>query len=151
MDIQIDFKEIKQLEEKFKKLASLAEVDIVDRKFLTQCRDITQQRMKPKIPVASNHNKSGRKTKGQPRQVPRNGHAKENIPAKIRKNGGNLCAEVGWQVSDNEEYFYVKFLNWGTTRMEGTDFIDKTKSECEGSYLQYAEKEYQSFLDRYLR
>lgn len=151
MDLRIDFKEIEQLENKFKKLASLAEIEMVDRKILTQCRDLTKQKMEPKIPIASNHNKSGRKSKGQPRQVPRKGHAKDNIPAKIRKVNGNLCAEVGWQLSDNEDYFYVKFLNWGTTKMKGTDFIDKTKRECENSYVTYAEKEYQGFLNRYLR
>lgn len=151
MDIEIDFREIKELENKFKKLATLAEIENVDRKILTRCRDITKEKMKPKIPVSSNHNKSGRKTKGQPRQVPVNGHAKDNIPAKIKKNRGNLSAEVGWQVSDNEDYFYVKFLNWGTTKIKPSNFIDATKNECEDTYVVYAEKEYQEFLNRCLK
>lgn len=147
MDILIDFKEIEELEKKIYKLASIAEIDAVNKKILTQCRDITKQKMKPKIPVAAKHYLSGRKTKGQPRKVPRRGHAKDNIPTRIGRN----FAEVGWTLGDNEEYFYVKFLNWGTTTgIDAINFIDKTKTECENSYAVYAEKEYQEFLKRYL-
>ena len=60
-------------------------------------------------------------------------------------------AQIGWNLNgDAENWFYMKFVEWGTSKMPPRDFLDNTKSELEGQYHAIAEQEYQKALNEKL-
>lgn len=65
--------------------------------------------MKKHVPVSGDNARSG--TRG---NRPVHGHARDNIPATVRTKDGDTYVDVGWRISDNSEYFYMKFVEWGT-------------------------------------
>ena len=75
------------------------------------------------------------------------GHARDNIPKKVTTKKG----EVGWELNgDAQNWFYMKFVEWGTSKMPPRDFLNNTKSECESEYHMIADQEYQKALNEKL-
>lgn len=59
--------------------------------------------------------------------------------------------EVGWKLNgDAQNWFYMKFVEWGTSKMPPRDFLNNTKSECESEYHMIADQEYQKALNEKL-
>lgn len=51
-------------------------------------------------------------------------HLKDNIPInEITKDGAKRMITTGFEKSDNSEFFYAKFLEWGTTKQRATPFM----------------------------
>ena len=97
--------------------------------------------MKAHMPKSADNSTSGRTGYRPP------GHAADNIP----KNVTAKKAEVGWQLNgDAENCFYMKFVEWGTSKMPPRDFLDNTIDESEADYYRIAEEEYQKFLNEKL-
>ena len=70
-----------------------------------------------------------------------------NIPKKVTTKKG----EVGWELNgDAQNWFYMKFVEWGTSKMPPRDFLNNTKSECESEYHMIADQEYQKALNEKL-
>ena len=42
--------------------------------------------------------------------------------------------------------FYMKFVNWGTSKQRPINFTDKTEKECKNFYNEEAEKEYNDLI-----
>lgn len=75
------------------------------------------------------------------------GHAADNIPTKATTKGG----EVGWTLlGDAENWFYMKFVEWGTTKQPPQDFLYNTMEECRGQWDTIADQEYQKLLNEKL-
>ena len=71
----------------------------------------------------------------------------DNIPKKVTTQKG----EVGWELNgDAQNWFYMKFVEWGTSKMPPRDFLNNTKSECESEYHMIADQEYQKALNEKL-
>lgn len=52
------------------------------------------------------------------------GHLKLNVPInKIERAGSQYHISIGWEKGDNSPYFYAKFLEWGTTKMDKQPFM----------------------------
>lgn len=52
------------------------------------------------------------------------GHLKLNIPInRIAKASDNYKITIGWEKGDNSAYFYAKFLEWGTSKMDKQPFM----------------------------
>ena len=103
--------------------------------------DITEPKMKAHMARSADNSKSGRNGYRPP------GHARDNIPKKVTTKKG----EVGWELNgDAQNWFYMKFVEWGTSKMPPRDFLNNTKSECESEYHMIADQEYQKALNEKL-
>ena len=138
MRISLEFDGMKELLKQMERLADDTEIRKTNREIYQQCADVTQPRMQAHMPRSANNAKSGKKGYRPP------GHAKDNVPKKVTAKQ----AEVGWSLLGDAEYwFYMKFVEWGTTKQTPQDFIYNTLEECDGEYSRIAEKEYQALLN----
>lgn len=141
MQITLDFEELKDLQRKIEEISYDAEIKQVNKKIYKRAVEVTQPRMKAKMPRSADNSKSG-KTGYRP-----SGHAADNIPKKVTVNYG----QVGWVLNgDAENWFYMKFVEWGTSRQPPQDFIFNTRQESEGDVIKIANEEYQAFLNEKL-
>ena len=60
-----------------------------------------------------------------------NGHMADNIPLKLVTENGLKTIEYGWEKSDNSDYYYAKFVEWGTSnnKYPKQPFINKSMSK----------------------
>lgn len=131
-----------ELQKSFEAMASDAEAAEVEKKIVRRCRDIAAEKMRGKVPKSRDNSKSGKKGYRPA------GHAADNVPVSgIRSRGGSPSATVGWEKADNSQFFYVKFVEWGTSKMQPRDFIYSTIQECWGTFDTIAENEIQNFVD----
>lgn len=136
--ITFEFEGLKELQKQLEILAADSEMRATNKEIFQQCADVTQPRMKAHMAKSSDNSKSGR------RGYRPAGHASDNIPVKVTTSG----AEVGWTLlGDAENWFYMKFVEWGTSRQPPQDFLHNTLNECGDDYSRIAETEYQKLLD----
>ena len=122
-------------------LSSSAEIGAINKKIFQRSADITEPKMKAHMARSADNSKSGRNGYRPP------GHARDNIPKKVTTKKG----EVGWELNgDAQNWFYMKFVEWGTSKMPPRDFLNNTKSECESEYHMIADQEYQKALNEKL-
>lgn len=122
-------------------LADDAEIAKVNKKVFRRAADATKPRMESHMPRSADNSKSGKRGYRPP------GHAKDNIPVKVTTKYG----EVGWTLlGDAENWFYMKFVEWGTTKQPPQDFLYNTRAESEDDYSRIADEEYQAFLNEKL-
>lgn len=141
MNIYFEFEGLNELQKRLESLASDAEIAKTNKKIYRQSADYTVPRMKAHMPRSKDNSKSGK------RGYRPQGHAADNIPTKATTR----YAQVGWRLlGDAENYFYMKFVEWGTTRQPPQDFIENTKKECEKQYGIIADAEYQKLLNEKL-
>lgn len=141
MEISFEMDSLEELEKKVELLASGKEIDKTNRTIFQRSADLTEPKMKARIPKSTDNSKSGKVGYRPP------GHAADNIP----KSVSSKRAIVGWKLNgDAQNWFYMKFVEWGTSKMPPQDFVENTKQECEGQYYIIAEQEYQKTLDRLL-
>lgn len=60
-----------------------------------------------------------------------NGHMADNIPLKLVKDGNTRTIEYGWEKSDRSDYYYAKFVEWGTSnnKYPKQPFLNKSLSK----------------------
>ena len=118
----------------------------VDKRIVKRGADIVKPEMTRRIPRAADHKKSGSAW-----FKPSGGPAADNVPKENpKKNGEGYAAKVGWELDDSSEYFYMKFVNWGTLKMPPRDFVEPTADVVEPQLQRIAEEEYQAELDKRL-
>ena len=66
-----------------------------------------------------------------------NGHMADNIPLKLVRENGLRTIEYGWEKSDNSDYFYAKFVEWGTSnnKYPKQPFINKSMSKNKNKFF----------------
>ena len=62
----------------------------------------------------------------------------------------NLGDYGGKGSDDAENWFYMKFVEWGTTKQPPQDFLYNTMEECRGQWDTIADQEYQKLLNEKL-
>ena len=140
--ITMELQGFEELQKSFEAMASDAEAAEVEKKIVRRCRDIAAEKMRGKVPKSRDNSKSGKKGYRPA------GHAADIVPVSgIRSRGGSPSATVGWEKADNSQFFYVKFVEWGTSKMQPRDFIYSTIQECWGAFDTIAESEMQNFVD----
>lgn len=138
MEISFEFEGFDALQRGVEALASPSEFRAVNKRMFQRSADVTEPRMKAHMPRSADNSKSGKAGYRPP------GHAADNIPKKATATKGT----VGWELNgDAENWFYMKFVEWGTSKMPPRDFLTNTKEESEADYHRIAEEEYQKFLD----
>ena len=142
MEISFSFKGFEEVRRGVEALASDAEILATNKRIYQRSADVTEPRMKSHMPQSVDNTKSGKKGYRPP------GHARDNIPKKVT----NKSATVGWELKgDAQNWFYMKFVEWGTTKMQPPrDFLENTREESELDYHRFAEEEYQMLLNRIL-
>lgn len=76
-----------------------------------------------------------------------NGHMADNIPLKLVRENGLRTIEYGWEKSDNSDYYYAKFVEWGTSnnKYPKQPFINKSmsknKNKCFNVFSERVRKE----------
>lgn len=139
--ITLEFEGLKELQKKMEQLADDTEIAKVNKKVFRRAADATKPRMESHMPRSADNSKSGKRGYRPP------GHAKDNIPVKVTTKYG----EVGWTLlGDAENWFYMKFVEWGTTKQPPQDFLYNTRAESEDDYSRIADEEYQAFLNEKL-
>lgn len=60
-----------------------------------------------------------------------NGHMADNIPLNFVRENGFRTIEYGWEKSDNSDYYYAKFIEWGTSNQNypKKPFLNKSMSK----------------------
>jgi HK97 gp10 family phage protein len=141
MDIAFEFVGFDETKAAVEALSSSAEVGALNKRIFQKSADVTEPRMKSHMARSADNSKSGKNGYRPP------GHAADNIPKKATTKKG----EVGWKLNgDAENWFYMKFVEWGTSKMPPRDFIANTKEESEPDYILIADQEYQRALNEKL-
>ncbi|MGL5086682.1 MAG: HK97-gp10 family putative phage morphogenesis protein, partial [Clostridium sp.] len=125
--MNIQFEGLDEIIKEVEGLANESELERVNYKILKECGKKAQDTVKSKMPVSKDASKSGRKGSrtGQ--------HSSSKVPLSgVKSKNGYQSILVGWDKADNSPYFYVKFTEWGTTKMKPQAYMQKTKTELVG-------------------
>ena len=106
MSVKITTEGIDELRDELLKLGSKAD-GIIDNALMVAVKPIHDE-------MQRNINKSKLNKK----------HLKDNIPINKEETiDGNHAVSVGWTKKDNSEFFYSKYLEWGTSKMDASPFM----------------------------
>lgn len=145
MKVELDLSGIKELLEELESCATDAEIKKANKRIVNRSTPIVKGAMQKHIPVSPDHSKSGKKG------YRTSEHAKQVVPiGAIHTKGTTAWADVGWTLQDNSEYFYMKFVEWGTWRMPPKDFIEVAVKETERKITEIARQEYEELLAKKL-
>ena len=146
----MEFQGLQELLKAFEDAASDAEIAEVNRKIVEKGEQVVKKIMSGKIPKSADIKKSGR---GFGTKSSVSAHAADSVPiGKTRMKGNSASAEVGWVIkSDDSQYAYVKFINWGTIYQPPREFIYAAGRDGDSELQKIAEQEYQAFLDNTLK
>lgn len=134
------------LEELIKEVESVASESIIEKtnaNILKECGKKAQRTAKSKMPKSNDPMKSGRKGS-------RTGkHSGDNVPLSgVKNKNGYQSIVAGWEKSDNSPYFYVKFIEWGTSKIKPKAFMERSKQELEGYFSKVAQNEYENLISK---
>lgn len=141
--MNIKFEGLDELIREVDKIATDTEVERANSNILKECGKKAQKTVMTKMPKSKNPNRSGRKGSrtGQ--------HSADNVPLSgVSKKNGQQSITVGWEKPDRSPYFYVKFLEWGTPKINPYGFMIKTNKELSKTYSGIAEKEYEELISK---
>ena len=145
MKFSLDFSGLTEQLKALEEVASEKEMKAANKRVVERSTPFVKEAMQKHIPVSGDNSKSGKEG------YRPGGHAKENVPiSKISTRGTQAWAEVGWQLGDSSEYFYMKFVEWGTWKMPPRDFIVVAIRETENRIAAIAKEEYEALLARKL-
>lgn len=118
----------------------------IDKKILKKCGEITIPVLKRNTPKSKDNKKSGRKG------YRPNGHLADNIPTRVvRKQEGYYYMLVGWgKIGRHTNWFYAKYLEWGTSKIPPVAMFGTTQAELEPQYDEIAKEEYEKALKEVL-
>ncbi|WP_370773377.1 HK97-gp10 family putative phage morphogenesis protein [Clostridium sp.] len=139
----IKFEGLDELIKEVEMIASESEIEKSNKKILKECGKKAQSTAKSKMPRSNDPMLSGRKGSrtGQ--------HSADNVPLNgVKKKNGYQSIIVGWEKSDNSPYFYVKFTEWGTSKIKPFAYMESTKQELEGYFSKVAQSEYESLISK---
>lgn len=145
MKFSLDFSGLTEQLKALEEVASEKEMKAANKRVVERSTPFVKEAMQKHIPVSGDNSKSGKEG------YRPGGHAKENVPiSKISTRGTQAWAEVGWDLGDASEYFYMKFVEWGTWKMPPRDFIEVTIRETEAKIVEIAKDEYEALLKKKL-
>ena len=134
----IKFEGLDKLIKEVEKVASESEIEKANVKILKECGTVKTKMPKSKDPMLSG--RKGSRT-GE--------HSADNVPLSgVKKKNGYQSIVVGWDKSDTSPYFYVKFTEWGTSKIKPMAYMEKTKQELTGYFSKVAQEEYESLISK---
>lgn len=146
MKINLEFMGLEELMKGVEMAGDDSEIRELNKSIISQVQPHAVKAMESRMPRSKDISKSGR---GWGTQRPVTAHAADSIPVqKVRAhNQTGARGSVGWEnIQDAGDYFYVKFINWGTLLQPPQEFVFSAGREVDGILKGIAEKEYQAFL-----
>lgn len=135
MAARLDFDGIDAIIKDLGKMDEILNSSIVDNA-LTEAIQPAYQTAKRTAP----RNKKGHRGYG-------TGHMADNIPLKLVRENDFRSIEYGWEKSDNSDYYYAKFVEWGTSneKYPKRPFLNKSMSKnkvkCFDAFAEIIRKE----------
>lgn len=135
MGARLDFDGLDAIVKDLGKMDELLKSDIID--------DALMEAIQPAYETAKRtapRNKKGHRGYG-------TGHMADNIPLKLVKENNDRAIEYGWEKSDNSDYYYAKFVEWGTSnnKYPKQPFLNKSmsknKTKCFNTFSERIRKE----------
>lgn len=142
-NITMEFLGLNEIQQEIEKLSTDSELKALNKKIVKRAGEIGLQEAKGKIrkkAYSSNPMKSGRRGSrtGQ--------HAADNVPKKASTQSGNYGELIGWDRGDVSPFFYMKFLEWGTTMHKPKGFMLEAARPTYEALKEIAEEEYEKVL-----
>lgn len=111
---------LKGLDDLYKRINELGnKAGKVEDAALKEGAKIVQEEISKNAPRSDKPRQPGKKDKWRTGQ-----HAADNIEvSKVKRKEGIKVVDVGITKGDNSPYFYLKFHEWGTSKMKATPFI----------------------------
>ena len=129
MSITFEVEGLNELMNKFEKLAGKEELKNSLNKCLKNIAQEVKSYASAKMARSSNPAKSGR-IGSRTYQ-----HSADNIPvSKITNKNGNAQVSIGWDKTDTSPYFYVKFTEYGTSKMRPRPVLSICKTQFEDKF-----------------
>ena len=151
MKISYDIRGLQEMVKAMEEVASDREIAKANKRVVQRTQTHVKESMRKHIPVSADNSKSGRSLKYGRESRPSHGHARDNIPVEpVKMFRTRASGEVGWDLSDNSEYFYMKFVEWGTYKMPPRPFIEQAARESRAPLTKIAKEEYGALIDRKL-
>lgn len=140
MDIEVTG--LRELIKQCEEIATPRELETTDKLALKKCSNLAEKEVEKLIPVSKDVSKSGRKGSRTFQ------HAKDNVPIKIKNVGGKMMAIIGWEKSDNSPYFYMKFIEFGTSKMPPQAPFKKVFIKQRGKWDEIFIEEYEKLVEK---
>lgn len=148
MKISYDIRGPQEMIKAMEEVASDREIAMANKRVVERTQEYVKENMKRNIPVSADNSKSGRSLKYGRESRPSHGHAKDNIPVeKVKMYRTRASGEVGWTLSDDSEYFYMKFVEWGTWKMPPRPFIEQAAKAARAPLTRIAKEEFGALID----
>ncbi|MBS6601750.1 MAG: HK97-gp10 family putative phage morphogenesis protein [Clostridium sp.] len=140
--MDIKFEGLDEIIKKVENSYNQVEMEKIDKKILRKCGEISAPVVKRNTPKSKDNKKSGKKG------YRPDGHLSENIPNKVVKRKGSYYAIVGWESKtiSKSNWFYAKYLEWGTSKKPPIGMFGKTKVQLKPKYEEIAKEEYEKVL-----
>lgn len=142
--VSFNFSSLTDLQKQLEELATGNELEKADNKAFDRIKNIARTDLENSMPVSDNVAHSGRSGSRT------YSHAKDYIPAKIRKKNGKKELIIGWESSDNSPYYYMKFLEFGSSKQRPQAPFKKTFEKQIKEYKNIFVEEYQKVIDKKL-
>lgn len=119
MSARLDFDGLDAIIKDLNKMDDVLQSSIVD--------DALMEAIKPAYETAKRtapRNKKGHRGSG-------NGHMADYIPLKLVRENDFRAIEYGWEKSDNSNFYYAKFVEWGKSneKYPKQPFLNKSMSK----------------------
>lgn len=139
----MEFEGLDELIKTVEELGTEQDLEKTNKKILKECGDLAYKVVQPLVHKSKDNSKSGRKGSRPP------GHAADNIPQpKFKKIKGNQYVIVGWDKSDNSEYYYMKMEEWGTSKRQPHHSFGKVNKILRKQYDNIAIKGYENLIKK---
>lgn len=157
MRIDMEFQGLHELIKAFERAANDNEMRETNVNIVKKSQPIVKKIMSEEIPKSKDISISGR-CFGRRSKV--SAHAADSVPiGNVKTKGISASVEVGWNLNDTSEYFYMKFINWGassklrwgTLTHPPVNFVEKAAKRADRELQSIAEQEYQTFLNSTLK
>lgn len=142
MSVRIDVSGLDELIKQAESLATPREIEQADRKALKRCGDMVKNGVSKAMPRSKDVSRSGRKGSRTFK------HSADNIPMKLTKKNGKLVMTVGWGKEDTSSYFYVKFIEFGTSRMPPVAPFKRTFIKQKKEWEKIFYEEYEKLIEK---
>lgn len=119
MGARLDFDGLDAIVKDLGKMDEILKSDVIDSALMEAIQPAYQTAQKN-----APRNKKGHRGSGK-------GHMADNIPLKLVRENNFRSIEYGWEKSDNSEYYYAKFVEWGTSndKYPKHPFLNKSMSK----------------------
>lgn len=121
--------EVSGFDDIFKNLTEMGkDIEKVEKKALKKAGKVVAKEISKNAPKSIMVKKATKKSKWRTGK-----HAADNVPVGRVKTDkyGEKSVSIGWDIGDNSPYFYMKFLEFGTSKITARPFMGRSLDNTE--------------------